>query len=67
MNSKQDLNGLSRSGSSSSMVQPFACISSYQASVRPTSVFAAPEVPTTPKKKRTIYGDRSLFQGIIVD
>jgi hypothetical protein len=26
--------------------------------VRPTNVFAPPEVSTTPKKKKTIYGDR---------
>jgi len=54
-----DPNGLSRPGSSSSMVFTLPpCINSCQASVRPTNVFSAPEVPTTPKKKRTIYGDR---------
>jgi hypothetical protein len=35
--------------------------------VRPTNVFAAPEVLTTPKRKRTIYGDRSSSQGMIAD
>ena len=53
-----DPNGLSRPGSSSSMVLSLYASTHCQASVRPTNVFAAPEVPTTPKKKRTIYGDR---------
>jgi hypothetical protein len=49
MESRVDPGNVSRPGSSSSM-----------ASVRPTNVFATPDVPTTPKKKKTIYGDRFI-------
>ena len=33
--------------------------------MRPTNVFAAPEVPTTPKRKKTIYGDRYLIKEFV--
>ena len=58
MESRHEAPDVSRPGSSSSMVSDFAVHAHFQASVRPTNVFAAREFPTTPKKKKTIYGDR---------
>ena len=39
----------------------FPLMRSSQASVRPTNLFAPSEVPTTPKKRRTIYSDRDCI------
>lgn len=62
MESKQDAHGLPRPASSSSMVISLCeTRADHQASMRPTSnVFATPELPTTPKKKKTLYGDRDI-------
>ena len=58
--SKQEDDGHARPGSSSSMgVPPLRDEPTFQALERPTRIFAAPNPPTTPKKKR-VYGDRFI-------